>query len=136
MYWRWEEDLQSHKKTFWWFYCKVNDKISSCCRLNSVFYENGNLIADLYEKESEAIDYGSCHLNQELPSTSVEYPTLLRLQRIINDSGCIEHQLSKLKYFLSQLPTKVKIIYTSKMIKMAHRIKFYNGSNSFVIKWS
>ena len=131
------------KRQFGEFISKVNDRIS-CHGLNIdehciadpcefvafldvqfCFNGDGNLMTDLYVKETDSrsyLYYGSSHPNHTY--SSIVYSTSLRLRRIINDNERLNNRIEELKecFFSANYPQKMVNNITSKACNMERRI--------------
>ena len=142
------------KRQFGEFIRKVNDRISDhglnidehCVAdpgefvafldIQFCFDGEGNLMTDLYVKETDSrsyLYYGSSHPNHTF--SSIVYSTSLRLRRIINNSDRLKHRIEELKecFFSANYPRKMVNNVTSKVCNMERRIKSHNDSNSSIL---
>ena len=142
------------KRQFGEFISKVNDRIS-CHGLNIdehciadpcefvafldvqfCFNGDGNLMTDLYVKETDSrsyLYYGSSHPNHTY--SSIVYSTSLRLRRIINDNERLNNRIEELKecFFSANYPQKMVNNITSRVCNMERRIRSHNDSNSSIL---
>lgn len=100
------------------------------------FSEDGDLMTDLYVKETDSrsyLYYGSSHPRHTF--SSIVYSTSLRLRRIINNDNRLKTRLNELKecFLSANYPQKMVDNITAKVGSMERHLRPHNSSNSSIL---